>query len=259
MIGVRQPRQWPLLLAMALSLLAHGVVLFAIWMTLPRLLATGQAALEPLLVRLTTHPDSVPGEPATAIPTPAIPPGESQPPLTDTLPAPPAPVAVAETQPASTADTSQAHDAKSPVEQPAEKPRQPPAPAVARESPQASGAQPAPGGQLPHGQAPAAAASTANSGAARAQYLAAISACLARQQRYPIRARRMGYQGTATVAFVVGRTGQVGQLRILQSAGSADLDRAALKLVQGCAPFAPPPTTLGGELALELPVRYRLQ
>ncbi|WP_138933625.1 energy transducer TonB family protein [Roseovarius arcticus] len=48
-------------------------------------------------------------------------------------------------------------------------------------------------------------------------------------------------RGTAVVAFTVAASGALGGVRIASSSGSAQLDRAALSMIQSAAPFPQPP------------------
>ncbi len=48
-------------------------------------------------------------------------------------------------------------------------------------------------------------------------------------------------RGTAVVAFTIAASGGLGGVRIASSSGSAQLDRAALRMIQRAAPFPPPP------------------
>jgi len=60
---------------------------------------------------------------------------------------------------------------------------------------------------------------------------------------YPDEGRRVGLQGTATVAFTITETGQVRPetIKIVESSGQRTLDASALQTVRASAPFDPPP------------------
>lgn len=63
---------------------------------------------------------------------------------------------------------------------------------------------------------------------------------LGRHTRYPSAARLRRAKGTANVVFTVAASGQVTSVRLARSSGDADLDRAALKTLQGATVPAPP-------------------
>lgn len=52
-------------------------------------------------------------------------------------------------------------------------------------------------------------------------------------------------RNNAVVAFVIGTKGEIDELRILESSGSAKFDQAALAIVRKAAPFAPIPPQAG--------------
>lgn len=52
---------------------------------------------------------------------------------------------------------------------------------------------------------------------------------------------RVGRRGTAVVAFTIAPNGGLAAVSIAKSSGHAELDRAALRVVQRAAPFPPPP------------------
>jgi len=54
---------------------------------------------------------------------------------------------------------------------------------------------------------------------------------------YPAIARRMGWEGTVRVAFVICCDGTVRNVEIVESSGSAVLDKSALKVIEGFLPF----------------------
>jgi len=71
---------------------------------------------------------------------------------------------------------------------------------------------------------------------------------------YPAAARRMGWEGTAVVAFVIRADGSVRDVRIVQGSGRAVLDRSAIEAVRNASPFPRPPA----EAEIVTPVVYRL-
>ncbi|MER8918144.1 TonB family protein [Mesorhizobium sp. M0761] len=66
-----------------------------------------------------------------------------------------------------------------------------------------------------------------------------------RHKRYPSAARSRRAVGTANVTFVVSASGKVTSVRLTRSSGDADLDRAALGILQGATVPAPPPEKAG--------------
>lgn len=73
--------------------------------------------------------------------------------------------------------------------------------------------------------------------------------------RYPPMARRQGWRGVVRVEFTLLSSGQVQDLRILQSSGYPLLDRQALRAVEEAAPFSPPTAAA----TITLPIRFRLE
>jgi protein TonB len=95
---------------------------------------------------------------------------------------------------------------------------------------------------------------------ARSRYLTDVLARLQRAKRYPWDARRRTIEGTAEVAFTIGREGLVSGLRLARSSGSRVLDRAARETVRQAAPFAPIPRELEQQrLSLCVPIVFRLE
>lgn len=72
---------------------------------------------------------------------------------------------------------------------------------------------------------------------------------------YPSVARRMGWQGTVTVTFVVLESGTVQDIRIVKGSGHTILDQAVAKTVQRVQPFPRPPA----KAELTVPVVFRLE
>jgi protein TonB len=72
---------------------------------------------------------------------------------------------------------------------------------------------------------------------------------------YPPEARRSGVQGVAELSFVIHTDGQVSDVRITTSSGSATLDASAVEAIYSAAPFRPPPS----QARLVIPVAFRLR
>jgi protein TonB len=79
--------------------------------------------------------------------------------------------------------------------------------------------------------------SQAAGNAAASNYPGLVMRALSRVRKPNVRAR-----GAATVSFSIASSGGLASVRVVRSSGSAALDRAALRLVQGAAPFPRPPS-----------------
>lgn len=66
---------------------------------------------------------------------------------------------------------------------------------------------------------------------------------------------RVSARGTAVVSFRLTSEGRLAAISISRSSGSAELDRAAVKLVQRAAPFPPPPS--GARRAFSVEIKGR--
>jgi periplasmic protein TonB len=98
------------------------------------------------------------------------------------------------------------------------------------------------------------------SAAQRAAYAAQVRQAVARQQRYPRRARLRGAQGTAQVRLDLESDGQLSvPPRLIASSGWPLLDREAIRMAQAAAPFPPPPSPadLGG-VTIVIPIVFTL-
>jgi protein TonB len=72
---------------------------------------------------------------------------------------------------------------------------------------------------------------------------------------YPPEARHAGVQGVAELSFVIHTDGQVSDVRITTSSGSATLDASAVEAIYSAAPFRAPPN----QARLVIPVAFRLR
>jgi len=98
------------------------------------------------------------------------------------------------------------------------------------------------------GTAQSAAAASGN--AAASNYPGRVMQHLSRMPR-----PRAGSRGTAVVAFSVSGGGGLGGVSIARSSGSATLDSAAIRMIQGAAPFpAPPP---GAQRSFSISIKGR--
>lgn len=77
--------------------------------------------------------------------------------------------------------------------------------------------------------------------------------------RYPLEAKSMGIQGTAHILFVIDKTGELNEVRLLGSSGSHILDNEALRAIRAASPFGPfPQDWREKELRIKARFIYRL-
>jgi len=72
---------------------------------------------------------------------------------------------------------------------------------------------------------------------------------------YPAVARRMKWQGTVEVSFVVLETGNVKNIRIVASSGHSVLDKNVIAAIEQVQPFPPPPV----QAEFSMPIKYTLK
>lgn len=100
----------------------------------------------------------------------------------------------------------------------------------------------------------------AGSKALEAGYLSELRGAIARNRRYPERARRRGETGTVVVYFVIERNGRIGGPRVDKGSGSSALDKAAVESVQRLGKFKPFPEGIGRDRwALRVPIQFSLE
>jgi len=75
-------------------------------------------------------------------------------------------------------------------------------------------------------------------------YMNALVAAIERHKRYPLRARKKGYEGEVQVLFTVLRDGTISKIEIAGSSLRVILDRAASKAVRDLGRFEPIPHQL---------------
>lgn len=85
-----------------------------------------------------------------------------------------------------------------------------------------------------------------------------LGAWIKRHTRYPSSAKARGVEGKPYVAFTVDSSGRVLSARLTRSSGDADLDRAALAVLQGATVPAPPPE-LGARQSRTAPFVFSLR
>ncbi|WP_420133301.1 TonB family protein [Rhodopseudomonas sp.] len=102
-----------------------------------------------------------------------------------------------------------------------------------------------------------AAAAGAMAAAVLPSYRQRLAAHLQRYKRYPAEARAAGQQGTATLLFTVGRSGQVLGASLARSSGNAALDAETLAMVRRAEPLPPfPPELTQASLRISVPVSF---
>lgn len=85
-----------------------------------------------------------------------------------------------------------------------------------------------------------------------------LGAWIKRHTRYPSSAKARGVEGKPYVAFTVDSSGRVLSARLTRSSGDADLDRAALAVLQG-ATVPAPPSELGAPQSRTAPFVFSLR
>jgi protein TonB len=89
------------------------------------------------------------------------------------------------------------------------------------------------------------------------KYLKRIFTIIARNKKYPSRARRRGIEGIVVVVFSISKNGKVVDLRITNKANQ-QLKKAAMETVKkGRFPF--PPDTWDPSFQIEIPIKYSLK
>jgi protein TonB len=141
-------------------------------------------------------------------------------------------------------------DFKPPLPPPQPKPA-PPKPAVAATARPAPAPAPSP---APSSAPPSSLPAVPASGASVVPgWNAQLTAWLASHKRYPAAAHNRGEQGEVTIRFTVEGDGRVSEASITKSSGHADLDAAALAMLQGAG--LPPP---GVAATRTVRIHYRL-
>lgn len=70
-----------------------------------------------------------------------------------------------------------------------------------------------------------------------------------------VRKPRVGFQGTAVVAFRVSASGGLAGVSLSRSSGNQKLDQAALNIIRRAAPFPPPPPGADRSFAISIEIR----
>ncbi|MBZ9707497.1 energy transducer TonB [Mesorhizobium sp. ESP7-2] len=95
------------------------------------------------------------------------------------------------------------------------------------------------------------------SGLSPAKWESRLTAWINRHKRYPRAARSRRAQGNVNVTFTMDPSGRILSARVVRSSGDAELDRAALAVLQGATAPAPPPE-LGSRVSRTAPFVFRL-
>lgn len=91
-------------------------------------------------------------------------------------------------------------------------------------------------------------------------YEKSLSDLIRRQEKYPDRAKRQGWQGTAVVGLSLSADGKVTDIAIIESSGRDILDEAALNMVRRASPLPRAPEGLRGkERTVRVPIVFKLQ
>ncbi|RUX91656.1 MULTISPECIES: energy transducer TonB [unclassified Mesorhizobium] len=149
---------------------------------------------------------------------------------------------------------------KKPVEAKAKKPVEKPKPRPKKEKaapPKTVAAASADARPAARTAAPESAQSASRSGDS-SKWDSRLGAWIKRHTRYPRSAKARGVEGRPYVAFTVDSSGRVLSARLSRSSGDADLDRAALAVLQGASVPAPPPE-LGSRLSRTAPFVFSLR
>jgi protein TonB len=96
-------------------------------------------------------------------------------------------------------------------------------------------------------------------GTALARYIESVRQRVLKHRQYPHAARRANVQGTVCLRIVIASSGQVHRVQPTCGASHQPLLRAALASVSAASPFAPLPASLGGQLAIDVPVVFELE
>lgn len=90
----------------------------------------------------------------------------------------------------------------------------------------------------------------------RHAYALAVRRAIAAGRTYPVGARRRQAEGEVVIRVRIGASGQVDEVRVEESSGHPDLDRAALRFARSLSRLPPPP---GGPLWVRIPIEFTLR
>ena len=92
--------------------------------------------------------------------------------------------------------------------------------------------------------------------AADSEWSRKVSQLISANYSYPRSAQLRGEQGSAKIKIAISGAGKVVSVNLVQSSGSAILDREALRIPTKVASFPPPPNRAGIELVY--PIVFRM-
>lgn len=99
-----------------------------------------------------------------------------------------------------------------------------------------------------------------NNKKAEQQYKSRLHHLIAKQKKYPARAKRRHEEGTVTISFVIYADGSINNLKVVQSSGSQILDQAALRAIKKISNRLPFPTEINRkQWQFTLPLVYHLR
>lgn len=93
--------------------------------------------------------------------------------------------------------------------------------------------------------------------AADSEWSRKVSQLITANYSYPRSAQLRGEQGSAKIRIAISGTGKVLSVDLVQSSGSAILDREAVRIPMKVASFPPPPTHANIELTY--PITFRIE
>jgi len=90
-------------------------------------------------------------------------------------------------------------------------------------------------------------------------YLATVRNRIEKAKRYPREARRKGCEGKVVISFQIDRKGKVGEIKLVQSCGHAELDEEGIATLRRASPFPSPLLIEKEKLVLEVPLLFKLE
>jgi protein TonB len=90
-----------------------------------------------------------------------------------------------------------------------------------------------------------------------ADWIHKVSQLISASYSYPRSAQLRGEQGSAKIRISISGTGKVLAVNLVQSSGSAILDREAVRIPMKVASFPPPPTHANFDLTY--PITFRIE
>jgi protein TonB len=94
---------------------------------------------------------------------------------------------------------------------------------------------------------------------AKESYYQKISSQIESKKTYPKESRARMESGTVIIAFTILQSGDIQNLKVINSSQFSNLDRAALEIIRNIRRFDPLPETLGTSIEIEVPIKYLLK